>query len=359
MQFETQYMECISISPSGLAIYREYLDPKPRHTMTPDGSFDNSTENNEPINTITSETSYHERFKNNGLISEHTAKKIRKKINWLLFVARPKKVFHQSSKKWVKFKLCFVTLTLPSKQRHTDQVIKNKCLNQLLIELKRYHGVTLYLWRAEKQQNGNIHFHILTDKFIDSDRLRFRWNRIINKLGYVDDYRNQMIKKVKCFADYYNLFINQGSYQQLYQRYIRGRAVNWNNPNSTDVHSLSKVKNVAAYLSKYMSKNVENYEDLTEQEKELLTVSGQQWGLSESLSKMNNISVAIDSYADDALRHVFKTIKSKEIWGDYFFFKVCQIGELFRRGGQWFREVITEYIYNQLGAEYAGLFYRS
>ena len=29
-----------------------------------------------------------------------------------------------------------------------------------------------YFWRAEKQANGNIHFHLLVDRFIPMDLLR-------------------------------------------------------------------------------------------------------------------------------------------------------------------------------------------
>ena len=66
----------------------------------------------------------------------------------------------------VQYKLTFITLTLPSKQIHSDNEIKSKCLNQFLIELKKNHSVSRYIWKAEKQENNNIHFHIIADKFI-------------------------------------------------------------------------------------------------------------------------------------------------------------------------------------------------
>lgn len=40
----------------------------------------------------------------------------------------------------------------------------------------------------EFQGNGNLHYHIVTDTYIDYFLAQKIWNRIINKLGYVDVY---------------------------------------------------------------------------------------------------------------------------------------------------------------------------
>lgn len=123
-----------------------------------------------------------------------------------------------------------------------------------------------------------FYFHVLTDSFIDYRVLRMRWNRIINKLGYVDEYTRKMNEEIKSFSDYYNMFINQGSYMELIRRYNRGRASGWTDPNTTDIHSLIKVKNIVAYLSKYMGKDIRNKEkldvDTIEKQKRFRNVMG-------------------------------------------------------------------------------------
>ena len=87
--------------------------------------------------------------------------------------------------------MVFITLTLPSAQVHDDRVINRQCLQPFLVGLKRHHGITHYFWRAEAQENGNVHYHILTDRYIDKRDLQLEWLRAINKLGYEDRYYEQ------------------------------------------------------------------------------------------------------------------------------------------------------------------------
>jgi len=160
---------------------------------------------------------------NHNKLSNNAKRKSKRAIKYLLFNANEKKVYNPKFKSSFSFKVGFITLTLPSEQIHTDQEIKSICLNQFLIEAKKKWCLINYIWKAERQQNGNIHFHILSDKFIPHQELRNVWNRIINKLGYVDKYKEKHHKK---------------------------------NPNSTDIHSLYKIKNIYSYISKYMTKQV-------------------------------------------------------------------------------------------------------
>ena len=65
----------------------------------------------------------------------------------------------------------FVTLTLPSVQRHEDNVIKQQILKPFIEELKERYGVKYYFWKAEIQENGNIHFHLIIDHYIHYKKL--------------------------------------------------------------------------------------------------------------------------------------------------------------------------------------------
>ena len=47
------------------------------------------------------------------------------------------KAINKRTNLFTTYKIGFVTLTLPSEQRHTDNEIKKYCLNQLLIELRK------------------------------------------------------------------------------------------------------------------------------------------------------------------------------------------------------------------------------
>jgi hypothetical protein len=90
--------------------------------------------------------------------------------------------------------------------------------------MKNKYGLKKYLWKYELQGRGNVHYHLTTDTFIEHSKIRQAWNGIIKKNGLSDIYALKHLHF---------------------------------NPNSTDVHKTYKIKNVAAYLSKYLSKSNE------------------------------------------------------------------------------------------------------
>lgn len=124
----------------------------------------------------------------NGYMSPATRRKVRKSIStWIraimLYRAEIKRRYDPGRAYPV-----FITVTLPSDQVHPDKEITRKCLGPFLEWLKRSHGMEHYFWRAESQENGRIHYHILTDRYIRGEDLQAAWNKCVNKLGYVDRY---------------------------------------------------------------------------------------------------------------------------------------------------------------------------
>ena len=106
---------------------------------------------------------------------------------WCYSIAEGNK-FNKSRGSKKKIQLVMATLTLSSKQVHTDKEIKSKILEPFIKKLKYQYNIVNYFWRAEPQENGNIHFHLVIDKFIDKIDLQDDWNFYQNKLGYVDRY---------------------------------------------------------------------------------------------------------------------------------------------------------------------------
>lgn len=80
------------------------------------------------------------------------------------------------------------TLTLPVEQRHDDRELHRTCLMPFLQRLKREHGLEQYLWRAEAQENGNLHYHVILDRFVDKDALTSLWLLSVDALGYRERY---------------------------------------------------------------------------------------------------------------------------------------------------------------------------
>ena len=101
-----------------------------------------------------------------------------------------------------------------------------------------------YLWRAEYQKNGNIHFHILTDLQIPFFVAEELWNRTLSKLDYI----NRFAKKF-----------------------------GHENPPSTRTEIIVNKRKLNSYISKYLSK-----------EEDKCFMTGRHWSCSQNLSKLDN-----------------------------------------------------------------------
>jgi hypothetical protein len=156
----------------------------------------------------------------------------------------------------VNYKLAMITLTLPSPQIHDDETIKSKCLNQFLIEMKNKFQCSDYIWKAEKQENKNIHFHILVNRYIHHEQIKTIWNRIIDKLGYCATYAENQREFFKNGFRMSDNSHDKRTETQQRAAFEKSQKENWSQPNSTDIHALYKVKNAGAYLTKYLAKGV-------------------------------------------------------------------------------------------------------
>ena len=245
--------------------------------------------------------------KHHGIVSQQARRKVGKAVEYLLYMANDKVLPDTAHGKCYNFKLAFITLTLPSKQIHSDNQIKDACLNQFLIEIRNRYKVRNYLWRAEKQKNNNIHFHILVDKFIPWSELRDRWNRIINKLGYVERYREEMNRFHKEGFQVRKELLQHWDYQKQIKAYQKGKINDWASPNSTDIHSLYRVNNVKDYVCKYCTKNEDNKE-----------VSGRMWGCNYELSDIKGATMEQDTELKSALNQLIEEYKPRIYAKDYY-----------------------------------------
>lgn len=152
-----------------------------------------------------------------GYLSSESIKKLKLRINLMTYIAASKQLRKSINLPMTNYKLVLITLTLSAAQQHSDYIIKSKLLQPFIRQLRNRWKVKNYLWKAEAQDNGNIHFHITTDKYIHYSEIRDTWNSIQETLGYISRSGKE-------------------------------------NPNSTDVHAVYKCKNVAAYLCGYLSK---------------------------------------------------------------------------------------------------------
>lgn len=193
-----------------------------------------------------------------AILSKQSKSKIETYINWIIAQAKRKQVYCKIENQYFSFRVNFITLTLPSKQVHSDKEITKLCLNQLLTEMRKLNKNLHYFWRAEKQSNGNIHYHLLTDTYYHYKLLRQDWNRITAKLGYIDSYKREF--EHLTFEEYYCRYSPDGSKSKKEARKVwqNQKRIGWSNPNSTDVHAIKNIKDLAAYVAKYCAKDDEH-----------------------------------------------------------------------------------------------------
>lgn len=159
--------------------------------------------------------------KHKGFMSSAAAKRIKHVFNWLIASSNVKEVFQSRTGKTFYFKLNFITLTLSTTQSHPDEYCKAKMLIPFIQWMQRRHGVKSYVWKAETQSNGNIHFHITTNKFIHWREVRSKWNSIQWEHGY----RKGTDKEAFCYST-----------------------------NSTDIKAVKSEKEIVMYMVKYFTK---------------------------------------------------------------------------------------------------------
>jgi hypothetical protein len=217
-----------------------------------------------------------------GYLSAASSRKVRDMVeNWVNCC----KAAQIRSGKKLDFYLCFITLTLPSKQVHSDLEIKRLCLNKFLIYAKRILKVKNFIWKAEPQKNGNIHFHIIFDRFCPWREIRTIWNNILEPLGYIDNY-----------------YRKHGS----------------RDPNSIDVMSLEKDKKgnpirfIGAYMAKYMSKTAKVTGEPDR------PIQGRVWGCSDGLKDLKCFCDYDDSETDKFFESLKKSENLHEFSGEFF-----------------------------------------
>ncbi len=139
-----------------------------------------------------------------GTVSSAVAAKIYKItsvfINSVIKMYQPSSGFKQRL-------ITFSTFTLSEPQKHSDkEIIKTfvdfidhlkKVDNHILGTFDKAPGLKNYVWRAETQENGNIHFHLIADCYLNKNTLQRLWNKYLLKLGYAPSNNSAFVESLK------------------------------------------------------------------------------------------------------------------------------------------------------------------
>jgi len=158
----------------------------------------------------------------NGKVNKHTQKRIRRAVDILSQISDWHKIYNPITMKNDVIRLTFITLTIPHNSiKPSGKKAYQQLLKPFIQTMKRLHSMNTYIWKAELTKKGMIHYHITTNTFIRFDLIKKRWNQLLMKHNYLDDYYNK-------FKHY--------------------------DANSTDVHKVYNDNMIEAYLEKYISK---------------------------------------------------------------------------------------------------------
>jgi len=156
-----------------------------------------------------------------------------------------------SSSGGVKHYPTMITLTLSAIQKHDDKLLKRHLFGRFIEWIKAKYDVKYYFIRYEAQSNGNIHGHLIVDRYVSMHEIRENWNRILNRLGYVDDFEEKYKHR---------------------------------NPPSTHVEVLGNTTEGVNYMIGYVMKKCKNR-----------PIQGRQYGMSDELKEMLVYDDVIDN----------------------------------------------------------------
>jgi len=211
-----------------------------------------------------------------GQVTTHSQRRIRKAVQILVQKSNWQQVYNPITMSEFRFKLNFITLTIPD--LCSDLTAKESyrlLLKPFLQTMQRVHGMRDYIWKAELQKRGTIHYHITTNTFINFMHIKKRWNKLLEKNGLMSEY----------IAKH-----------------------NHSNPNSTDVHKVYNDENIEAYLEKYISKD----------EKSISSVNGKVWDCSISLKSNKLFTVDLSPQNELNIVKLDKSSTAKAITSDFF-----------------------------------------
>lgn len=204
----------------------------------------------------------------NGVLSKKAMCKLRNAVNWLVSSAAYKRVYSKADKKSFWFKVNFVTLTVPPQSNGiVSEKLFKKALHAWIVYARKYFYLKNYVWKIETHKDGRLHVHLSTDTFLHYKQLQQSWNRTLFNYGLLENHFKQF-----------------GNYE----------------PNSTDVHSVRKVNDVAAYLCEYMAKKSALPEGYR----------GRIWSCNYELSHSNSCKMQVDP---TEMNECMRTLAHKQI----------------------------------------------
>jgi hypothetical protein len=230
-----------------------------------------------------------------GELTKSARKKLKESCELLFAIAQERKIENPTTGKSFPFRIGLITLTLSGPQgTRTDRELKKELLEPFLRHF-RSKGLLNYVWKAERQNNGNLHFHILTDFFMDKTYLTNYWNRLQAKMGFIESFHAKYGHR---------------------------------NPASTNVKKVRGKKGMIGYMVKYMLKPAAKKQQLELGREIDPKTIGKIWDCSLHLKIKNDTAEPIEDWEFEALNKAEDAGKLKRIETEHCTIYVPRNGEL-------------------------------
>lgn len=234
-----------------------------------------------------------------GVLSLATKSYIRQRLDvWLNCMLMANRLRKFDSKGNLRLPV-FLTVTLSDKQKHSDNDIKRNLLGVLIEKLKYHYDIKNIFWRAEAQDNENIHFHLITDTYIDKFHLQKMWNDIQETHGYIENF---------------------------YKKYGH------RNPPSTHIKAVKDVQDFVRYCIKYATKDDDRR-----------PINGRMWGMTDSLRNFTTLTYDLDTSIWRDIEKLLSEKKMNELHTDHFSVYYSKVKFTDRRNSPAIFEVLCDH----------------
>lgn len=211
-----------------------------------------------------------------GKMSPGARKRLSRAVTLVCQGIKPKWVHNPVTGRYQYHRLSFATLTVTDRNNQTHRYIYDNVFVHFLAWLRRTKDVHTIIWKAEFQNRGQIHYHLIFPDFIHYAEIRDKWNDLQHAAGLLDEYAKE-----------------HGHFK----------------PNSTDIHEIKFVRNLANYILKELGKSMQNEK----------SVNGKIWDCSDNLAGKQYFAVALSSEVYEQL-HLLARRKGVTMIKENFWF---------------------------------------
>jgi len=241
------YVPVMQVRNSEVIVYREWYGPRKAPSQMP--------------NQFKQGNAY------SGQMTSGAIKRLTRCVSLLVQKSKNRMIYNPVTESRHRFRIGFITLTVAEQGGDTAKEVYQKCMAPWLRWARRA-GMADYVWKAELQQRGTLHYHIATNEFLHWKDIRDTWNKYQRKAGYLTKFAQE-----------------KGHYHA----------------NSTDVHAMRKVKNIERYLTKYMKKGAG-----------AAKIQGKTWDASTNLKQAKYYATEMTPANLDKLRRICQAEKKGE-----------------------------------------------